>query len=116
MKKALFSLIIFTCLTVQAVEAADKKFALLTVLTVATTVADIELTQHCIRAGTCREGNPLLPSDRKKVYAMQLGLTVGLSYLAYKWRKDDYQHWWVPQAALISAHGMGIGFGLRFVW
>ena len=116
MKKALFSLILFTCLSGQAIEAADKKFALLTVLTVATTVADIELTQHCIRAGTCREGNPLLPSDRKKVYAIQIPLAIGASYLSYRWHKDKFGRWWVPQAALISAHGMGIGFGLRFVW
>lgn len=91
-------------------------FWLLTGTTVATTVADIELTQHCIRAGTCREGNPLLPSDRKKVYAIQLPLAIGISYIGHRWRKDNFKYWWIPQAALISAHGTGIGFGLRFVW
>ncbi len=88
----------------------------LTGATVVTTVADIELTQHCIRAGTCQEGNPLLPSDRKKVYAIQLPITIGVSYIGHRWHKDKFKYWWVPQAAVIAGHGVGIGFGLRFVW
>ena len=88
----------------------------LTAATIATTVADIELTQHCIHAGTCQEGNPLLPSDRKKVYAVQLPLVVGVSYLGYRWRKDGNKYWWLPQVGVIAGHGVGIGFGLRFVW
>ena len=82
----------------------------------ATTVTDVELTQHCIRAGTCREGNPLLSADRGKVYAIQFPLAIGVSYLGHRWRKDGFKYWWVPQVALISAHGTGIGFGMRFVW
>ncbi len=93
-----------------------SSFWSLTAATIATTVADVELTQHCIRARACREGNPLLPTDRKKVYAIQIPLSVGLSYLGYRLRKDGFRYWWVPQVALISAHGTGIGFGLRFVW
>ena len=88
----------------------------LTIATVATTVADIELTQHCIQAGTCREGNPLQSSDRKKVYAFQIPLTIGVSYLGYRWHKDGFKYWWVPQAAVVAGHGVGISFGLRFVW
>jgi len=91
-------------------------FWLLTATTIVTTVADIELTQHCIHAGTCREGNLLVPTDRKKVYAIQLPLAIGISYLGYRWHKDDFKYWWVPQAAVIAGHGVGIGMGLRFVW
>ena len=88
----------------------------LTAATIATTIADIELTQHCIHAGTCREANPLLPSGRKRVYAISLPIAVGVSYLGHRWHKDGYKYWWVPQAAVIAGHGVGIGFGLRFVW
>ena len=91
----------------------------LTAATIATTVADVELTQHCIRAGTCQEGNPLLEPlmhSRKHIYAIQLPLAIGVSYLGYRWHKDDFKYWWVPQAAVVAGHGVGIGFGLRFVW
>jgi hypothetical protein len=91
-------------------------FWLLTGATIATTVADVELTQHCIRAGTCHEGNPLLSADRKRAYAVQIPLAIGASYLGHRWRKDGFKYWWVPQTAIVAGHGVGIGFGLRFVW
>ncbi len=88
----------------------------LTAATIATTVADIELTQHCIQAGTCHEANPLLLSGRKRAYAIALPIAVGISYLGHRLHKDGTKYWWVPQAAVIAGHGVGIGFGLRFVW
>lgn len=94
---------------------ADQKFWLLTSMSLALTVADIELTQHCIHRGVCREGNPLIPSARAKVYPMQLGLTVGYAYLAYRFRKRGVKTWWAPQIALSAGHSIGIAFGLRFV-
>ena len=39
----------------------DRKFWLMTAATVGMTIADVEMTQRCIRNGTCHEGNPLLP-------------------------------------------------------
>jgi hypothetical protein len=57
-----------------------------------------------------------MPIGRKKAYAIQLPLAMGVSYLGHRWRKDKFKYWWVPQVALISAHGTGIGLGLRFVW
>ena len=94
-----------------------SSFWLLTGATVATTVADIELTQHCIRMGTCHEGNPLYPRlSHKQIYAVQLPIAIGVSYLGYRWHKDKFKYWWVPQAAVVAGHGAGIGFGLRFVW
>jgi hypothetical protein len=91
-------------------------FWLLAGATIASTVADVELTQHCIRAGTCQEGNPLLPTDRKKVYAIQIPLAVGVTYLGHRLYQRGSKYWWVPQAAVVAGHGVGIGFGLRFVW
>ena len=88
----------------------------LTAATVASTVADIELTQHCISRNTCREANPLLLSGRKRAYAIALPIAIGASYLGYRWRRDGAKYWWVAQAAVTTGHGVGIGFGLRFVW
>ena len=91
-------------------------FWTLTAATVATTVADVELTQHCLRAGTCREGNLLLPASRGKMYAIQLPLAAASSYVAYRLHRKQKRYWWVPQASVIAGHGAGIGFGMRFVW
>ena len=91
-----------------------KAFWLLTAANYASAVADIELTQACLRSGACREGNPLLPSDRKKLYAIQMGLSTLTAIISYKWMKDDSKYWYVPQVAIIGAHGVGITFGLKF--
>jgi hypothetical protein len=38
------------------------------------TAADIETTHDCIRAATCREGNPLLGQSRPQAYAVSMSL------------------------------------------
>jgi hypothetical protein len=93
-----------------------EEYWILTAITLGVTVVDVELTQHCLANGLCREGNPLLPSNRGKVYAIQLPLAIGVSYIGHRWHKDGFKYWWVPQAAVIAGHGVGIGFGMRFVW
>ena len=92
--------------------AAQELPVALTVTSILTTVADVELTQRCLQRGECREGNPLLPTKRWKVYAVQVPLTLGLNYLAYRWKKKRV--WWVPQVSLIVGHGVGVSFGLRW--
>ena len=90
---------------------------LLTGVAVGLTVADIELTQHCLHQGTCHEGNPLVPTtNRAMLYPLQLGLTAAQSYLAYRLKRKGSKAWWVPQFSLSASHAVGVGFGLRFVW
>ena len=89
---------------------------MLTGATVASAVADIELTQHCISRDTCHEGNPLLLSGRKQMYAVALPIAVGISYLGHRMHKRGSKNWWAPQVAVIAGHSIGIGFNLRFVW
>lgn len=95
---------------------ADRKFVALTVASVLTAVADVELTQRCLRSGRCREGNPLMPTGRWRAYAVQAPLTLGATYLAYRWKKKGVRYWWVPQLSLSAGHGVGVAFGVRFVW
>ena len=95
-------------------EASEKKFWVLAVSNYASAIADIELTQSCIHSLTCREGNPLLPSGRKKAYPIQLGISTVTNIISYKLMKSGNTHWYIPQVAIISAHGVGITFGLRF--
>ncbi len=97
-------------------QTADRNFWLLTGLSVAMTVADIELTQHCIHKGTCHEGNPLVPTtNRAKLYPFQLGVTAAQSYFAYRLKKKGAKRWWLPQFSLSVSHGVGVAFGVRFL-
>jgi hypothetical protein len=96
---------------------ADGRFVALTVASVLLTVADVELTQRCLRSGRCHEGNPLVPTtSRAKLYPLQLGLTAAHSYLGYRLKKKGSRWWWVPQLSLSAGHGVGVAFGVRFVW
>ncbi len=95
-------------------QAGDKKFWVLAAANYTSAVVDIELTQSCIYSLTCREGNPLLPSGRKKAYPIQLGISTVTNIISYKLMKSGNTHWYIPQVAIISAHGVGITFGLRF--
>lgn len=104
------------------VRTADRNFWLWTGISVGLTIADIELTQHCIHKGRCREGNPLLSGSRPQAYAIGMGITAGFSYLGYRLKKRQQQGknsflpWWYPQFALSAGHGVGVAVGLRFAW
>jgi hypothetical protein len=58
------------------------------VLNVASTVADIEGTQACIHAGTCREGNPIFGSKptRARAYGVAMPIAFG-TYALAGWMK-----------------------------
>ena len=93
---------------------ADGKFWTLTAARAALMVADIEGTQRCLDLGVCLEGNPLMPSSRAKVYAVQVPITVGMTYFAYRLKKSKCPVWWLAQTALIGAHGIGFTVSFRF--
>ena len=96
-------------------QTADRNFWLWTGVAVGLTVADIELTQHCIYKGVCREGNPMMPTtSRAKLYPLQFGITAAHSYLAYRLKKKGTKRWWLPQFSLSVSHGVGVAFGVRF--
>lgn len=53
--------------------AFDKKMTSMWLLEIALTVTDIELGQACLRAGRCKEGNPLLGTGSRPVeYGIRL--------------------------------------------
>ena len=94
----------------------DKKFIALTALVFGLTTADVELTQHCIHAGTCYEMNPTLPSSRWGQYAINTVTNTAVTYLAYHRRSKGKFGWWVAPVIDIGAHVGGIGSNLRFAW
>ncbi len=101
----------------------DKKFWLAVGTVVALTVADVELTQHCIHNRTCREGNPLLGQSRGRAYAVNTAILVPMAIVSYHLKKGQDMNrrkkgdipWWVPQAVKGSSHivGMTIALSLR---
>jgi len=100
----------------RAVKMVDKKFIALTALVFGLTAADVELTQHCIHAGTCYEMNPSLPRSRWGQYAVNTLTNTAVTYLAYHRRSKGKWGWWVAPVIDIGAHAGGIGSNMRFAW
>ena len=62
-------------------------------------VLDLASTQHCVNARTCKEGNPIMGQSAGQRYAVGIGLTGLLDYLAVRQRQ----------------HGRGVlGFGVMY--
>lgn len=48
------------------------------------TVVDIEGTQHCLAAGTCRELNPIIGKSRAQQYAVAMPMDALVTWLAVR--------------------------------
>jgi hypothetical protein len=85
----------------------DSKYFLLNGLHLGMAVLDVEMTQHCIAAHKCREGNPLMPSSQ----AGQLGLNIPLvgfgSFVSYRLKKRGSRVWWLSPTTGTVAHAAG---------
>ena len=53
----------------------DRKFVALNAGYLIAGLLDAEMTQDCIRAGTCVEGNPWMPNSQKGQVGVVLGMT-----------------------------------------
>lgn len=93
---------------------ADRKWWLWTAIQVSSMVADLELTQACIRARTCHEFNPLVGGRRWRAYAINIPLHALLARKSYQWKKheDRGEHkameWWTVPLSGTTVHGVGI--------
>ncbi len=94
----------------------DKKFMLLNGLVLATTAADMELTQACQNAGTCTEMNPTIPRDRWAKHMVNVPTNAAVMYWSYRWKKQGKRLWWVPPLVDIGVHAVGLGSNIRFSW
>lgn len=82
---------------------------------VVATVADVESTQHCLHAGTCREGNPLMSSKRAGAYAVSLSLTGIETVFSENQRKHGHKYWWIVPLLGGSIHtGAAFSNAVRF--
>ncbi len=94
----------------------DKKFMLLGGLVLATTAADMEFTQACQDAGTCKEMNPTIPRERWAKHMVNVPTNAAVMYWAYRWKKQGKKLWWVPPLVDIGVHAVGLGSNVRFAW
>lgn len=97
--------------------AQSRAFVLVNALQVPAIVLDVESTQHCIHAGLCREGNPLMPTSRGRAYAVDFSLLAVEDWGALRLRKGRKRWWWSPPAAAGSVHlWAGLANAVRFGW
>lgn len=101
--------------TAKPKKVVDKKFLFLTGLATATTIADFEMTQNCLARKVCLEADPLMPSNHAAMYASAMPVNAGLFYWSYKLKQKGKKYWWVPTAAAIASHAVGIGTNVRFL-
>ena len=101
--------------------ALDKKFWLALGSAVGLMVADVELSQRCIRAGTCREANPLLGQSRARAYAVNAAILVPVTIWSYHVKKGQDRtgrqngdiRWWLPSVIKSASHAAGMSIGLH---
>jgi hypothetical protein len=90
----------------------DRKLIGVTALHFGLAMLDVAATQHCIRDGHCREGNPIMPSSAwGSAAAASANVAFGFGVSFWLRRRGDGR-WWVPPAAGIGAHAVGIATAL----
>ena len=72
----------------------DKKFFLVNGLHLGLAALDIGLTQHCIAAHRCREGNPLMPSSLGGQLAVDTVLVTSSTFISFHLKKQYSKMWW----------------------
>jgi hypothetical protein len=96
-------------------KVVDKKFLALTGVATALTVMDFEMTQHCLGNRTCVESDPLMPTSHAGMYASSAPVNAALYYWSYRLKRKGSRIWWVPTAAAIASHAVGVGTNIRFL-
>jgi hypothetical protein len=89
----------------------DDKFAGLAAASVVATAMDVALARRCIDAHTCREANPLMGGSA--AIPVGFGVAVADNLIAYEARKRHARFWYLPQAATIAWHAVGIASDVR---
>ena len=98
----------------------DTSFLALLATSNLMTILDMESTFHLLGQGDeFREGNPILKPfvhSRLQAYAMQAGINTGITYLAYRLKKNGSKFWWLPLVGCSVIHGSLAGNNIRLVY
>ncbi len=90
----------------------DTKFFLVNGLHLGMAALDVALTQHCIAAERCREGNPLMPSSLGGQLAVDGALVTSSALISFHLKKQNSKMWWFSPTIGIGAHAVGAVSGL----
>jgi hypothetical protein len=88
----------------------DAKFVAMSALVMGLTIGDLERTQHCLSQHTCVEMNPMLPTSRTGMYAVNIPINAGAMYLAYRLKAGGRRTWWIAPVTIAASHGVGVAF------
>lgn len=93
----------------------NRTFAILTAVSAAAMVADIELTANCLKtAVNCHEANPLLGKDpsRARLYGVNVPIFAGEMMLSRMLRRKERKAWMMPLVSLTGMHSVGAASNL----
>ena len=105
------ALVMLTAPPTRPARAFDRKFVVLQLFQLATTIADIETTRYGLSQGT-QEGNPIFgrhPSVRS-LYAISLPLDLGFGLWSYHLKKTapHSRNWQIPPTMCGAAHSAAV--------
>ena len=92
----------------------DKKFVALNSGYLTSALIDSAITQDCIRAGTCVEGNPWAPKSAWGQAGLAVGMAGATTFVSYEMKKHGSRLWWLPPTVGIAGHVVGAGSGMRY--
>jgi hypothetical protein len=73
---------------------------------------DVGLTQRCIAAHRCAEGNPLMPSSLAGQLSVNFAYVGYAAFFSYNLKKRHSRFWWISPASGIATHSAGVATGL----
>jgi hypothetical protein len=91
----------------------DARYYLINGVHLEMMLLDVQMTRHCINAGTCKEGNPLMPSSLGGQLGLGFAFVGGGIVDSYYLKRRHSRFWWIAPVVGIAAHGVGIASGIR---
>jgi hypothetical protein len=73
---------------------------------------DVAMTQHCIAAHRCREGNPIMPSSLGGQLGVDAVLVSFGAFSSYRLKKNGSGAWWLSPVVGAGSHAAGVVTGL----
>ncbi len=89
-----------------------SKFFMLNAMHLGMAVFDVEMTQRCIVANTCREANPLMPASLAGKLGVDFAFVGYGSFVSYRMKKHGMHMWWLSPTVGVAAHSVGAASGL----
>jgi len=90
----------------------DRNYYLLNGLHLAMGLLDVGLTQRCMAAHQCAEGNPLMPSSLAGQLGVNFGYVGYAAFFSYNLKKRHSRLWWISPTSGIATHTAGVATGL----